>query len=78
VLPFVKVWIHFDYEASLISEVFSAKAETHGYCSPLVKTSGKMENRRRKGRSGDKRLHGCGDRVLALSGIKSELCSLKG
>ena len=39
-----------------------AKAETQGDSSPLVKTSGNMENRRIKRRSGDKRLHGCGDK----------------
>ena len=37
-----------------------------------------MENRRSLGRSGDPRLHGCGYKMLALSGIKSGLCPLKG
>ena len=39
-----------------------AKAETQGDSSPLVKTSGNMENRRNGGRSGDKRPQGRGDK----------------
>src|SRR5258707_9051377 len=74
-VPFVKVWIHFVYEETWVSEVFRLKPKPRGDCSPLVKTSGNMGNRRNKGRSGDKRLHGCGYKMLALSGIKSGLCS---
>ncbi len=76
-MPFVKVWIHFVYEESLVSEVLRLKPKPRD-SSPLVKTSGNMENRRNQGRSGDKRLRGCGNKMLALSRIKSGLCSLKG
>jgi len=76
-MPFVKVWIHFVYEESRFSAVIRLKPKPRGNSSPLAEASGNMENRRNKGRSGDKRLHRCGHKMLALSGIKSGLCSLK-
>ena len=77
-MPFVKVWIHFVYEESLFSEVFRLKPRPSVNSSPLAEASGNMENKGNKGCSRDKRLHGCGYKMLALSEIKSGLCSLKG
>src|SRR6266436_5002310 len=59
-MPFVKVWIHFVYEESLGFRGSSAKADKKSDCSPLAEASGNMESRGNLGRSGDKRLHGCG------------------
>ncbi len=77
-MPFFKVWNHFVNEESLFSEVLRLKPKPRWNSFPLAEASGNMENRRNKGRSGDKRLHGCGHKMLAISGIKSGLCSLKG
>ncbi len=77
-MPFVKVWIHFVYEESLGFRGSSAKADKKSDCSPLAEASGNLESRGNLGRSGDKRLHGCGYKMPALSGIKSGLCSLNG
>jgi hypothetical protein len=77
-VPFVKVWIHFVNEESLVSEVLRLKPKSRRNSSPLAEASGNMENRGNKGCSRDKRLHGCGYKMLALYRIKSGLCSLKG
>ena len=77
-MPFVKDWINFVYEESLVSEALRLKPRPRVNSSPLVKTSGNMGNRDNKGCSRDKRLHGWRDKMLALSGIESGFCSLKG
>jgi len=77
-MPFVTVWNHVVYEETWVSEVFLLKPKPRVNSSPLAEASGNMGNRDNKGCSRDKRLHGCRDKMLALSGIESGLCSLKG
>ena len=62
-MPFVKDWINFVYEESLFSEDIRLKPKPRGNSSPLAEASGNMENRRNKGRSRDKRPHGCGHKM---------------
>ena len=76
-MPLVKVWIYFVYEESRVSEVFRLKPNPRVNSSPLAEASGNMENRRTKGRCGDKRPHECEYKMLALYGIKLGLCSLR-